>query len=117
MLPVIATAGAALLAGWIGLLLWYVRPLIAFWREPAFRKPVLIFESDDWGPAPPDHAETLSAIADLLRGFSDRNGHRPVMTLAVVLAILIVAKALAAHSSGQQETQHIVFHSNSIIER
>jgi hypothetical protein len=87
MLPLIVSIALAVPAVWLGLLLWYRRPLIAYWREPAFRVPVLIFESDDWGPAPPDHAEMLSAIAGLLAEFSDRTGHHPVMTLAVVLAI------------------------------
>ena len=87
MLPLIATSALALLATWLGVLLWYARPLVAFWREPVFCRPVLIFESDDWGPAPPDHAEMLAAIAALLREFSDQRGHHPVMTLAVVLAV------------------------------
>lgn len=87
MLPLIAVIALAVPAIWLGLLLWYRRPVIEFWREPVFRAPVLIVESDDWGPAPPDHAEMLAAIAGLLAEFSDRNGHHPVMTLAVVLAI------------------------------
>jgi hypothetical protein len=87
MLPLIASIALAVPAVWLGLLLWYRRPLIAFWREPVFRTPVLIFESDDWGPAPPEHAEMLAAIAGLLAEFSDRTGRHPVMTLAVVLAI------------------------------
>jgi hypothetical protein len=87
MLTIVVGGLALLLAGWIGILLWYARPLVAFWREPALKVPVLILESDDWGPAPPDHAEMLSAIARLLAEYSDRRDHHPVMTLAVVLAI------------------------------
>jgi hypothetical protein len=87
MLSLIASVALAVQAVWLCLLLWQRRPLIAFWREPVFRTPVLIFESDDWGPAPPDHGEMLSAIAGLLGEFSDRKGRHPVMTLAVVLAI------------------------------
>ena len=87
MLTAIASGTAALLAVWLGLAVWYRRPLLAFWREPVFKQPVLIFESDDWGPAPADHAEMLAAIATLLGEFSDRRGHHPVMTLAVVLAV------------------------------
>jgi hypothetical protein len=86
MLTLIGTA-AAIIAVWVGLLLWYARPLVALWREPVFKVPVLIFESDDWGPAPTEHADLLSAIARVLREYSDQHGRHPVMTLAVVLAI------------------------------
>jgi hypothetical protein len=87
MLTIIVGGLALLLAGWVAILLWYARPLVAYWREPALKFPLLIFESDDWGPGPPDHAETLSAIGRLLAEYRDRRDHHPVMTLAVVLAI------------------------------
>jgi hypothetical protein len=61
--------------------------LAAFWREPVFTKPILIFESDDWGPGPPEHAAALAAIATVLRQHRDTEGHPPVMTLGVTLAI------------------------------
>jgi hypothetical protein len=93
---VIVGGVSALLAAWLGLVIAYARPLRAFWCEPVFKRPVLIFESDDWGPAPPDHAEMLAAIAALLREFSDQWGHHPVMTLAVVLAVPEPGGAAAA---------------------
>lgn len=96
MLTAFAIGTAALLAVWLSLAVWYRRPLLAFWREPVFKVPVLIFESDDWGPAPPEHAEMLGAIAGLLGEFSDRRGHHPVMTLAVVLAVPLPGGAAAA---------------------
>lgn len=78
---------AAVVVVWTGLILGFRQSLRAVWEEPAFRTPVLILESDDWGPAPPTHAAALSAIAAVLRTFRDDRGHPPVMTLGIVLAI------------------------------
>ena len=54
------------LAGWLlvnGLLLAiYRREIGRLWREPVFRHPVLLVESDDWGPGPVEDAE-VSAFA------------------------------------------------------
>jgi hypothetical protein len=71
---------AALLA------LAYRRMLLAAWREPVLRAPVLILESDDWGYGPLLQAERLDRIADVLAGFRDAFGRHPVATLGVVLA-------------------------------
>jgi hypothetical protein len=87
MTAALTSIALIVLSTWVGLLLAYARPLAAFWREPVFNKPILIFESDDWGPAPPDHAEVLAEIAGMLQYFRDREGHHPVMTLGVTLAI------------------------------
>src|SRR5438034_9850370 len=73
-------ASCALLA------LAYRRTLLAAWREPVLRAPVLIFESDDWGYGPLLQAERLDRIAELLAGFRDAFGRHPVVTLGVVLA-------------------------------
>ncbi|MBM3747375.1 MAG: hypothetical protein FJW34_16440, partial [Acidobacteria bacterium] len=48
---------------WAALILLYLRPLRAAWREPTLRHPVLIVESDDWGPGPTAHATALRKIA------------------------------------------------------
>ena len=70
---------AALLASGIGL--W------TLWREPVLRRPILIFESDDWGPGPAWHAGRLASLRALLLRFRDAGGAPPVMTLGMVLAI------------------------------
>jgi len=64
----------------------YRKALLAAWREPVLRAPVLIFESDDWGYGPEIQAERLDRISDLLSEFKDRGGRHPAMTLGVVLA-------------------------------
>jgi len=72
----------------VSLLAWRFRePLLGLWREPVLRHPVLIVESDDWGPGPPEQAQRLVALRALLGRFRDRTGRAPVMTLGVVLAV------------------------------
>ena len=70
---------------WAFVLLAFAGPLRARWREPVFRHPLLVFESDDWGAGPLAQAEILDAIASALRSFRDRAGRHPVMTLGIVL--------------------------------
>jgi hypothetical protein len=65
---------------------YYRNVIVASWREPMLRRPILIIESDDWGPGPNDQADALLTITRLLANFSDSDGRRPVMTLGVVLA-------------------------------
>lgn len=55
------------------------------WREPALAYPVVIVESDDWGPGPESDAHTLRSIAELLADIRDAEGNPAVMTLGVVL--------------------------------
>jgi len=57
------------------------------WLEPVLRYPVLIFESDDWGPCEPVHAQRLQRLAHILEKYSDSQGHHPVTTLGIILAI------------------------------
>jgi hypothetical protein len=77
---------------WMGMvgsvLLYYRRDLLALWREPVLRYPVMIIESDDWGAGPVEaQAKALNQIADLLIRYKDHTGRHPVMTLALVLAV------------------------------
>lgn len=74
-------------AFWLLLLAWFARPLRAAWREPALRQPVLIVESDDWGPGPARHAQALGAVMDCLLAHRDGAGRAPVMTLGLVLSL------------------------------
>lgn len=86
MLLVLSVAFGWLLASCTTLALVYRKALLAAWREPVLRVPVLIFESDDWGYGPEVQGRWLDRIADLLAEFTDRRGRHPVMTLGVVLA-------------------------------
>lgn len=59
--------------------------LRALWREPVLARPVLIVESDDWGPGPATDAAMLDRLHHLLAGHRDAEGRPAVMTLGVVL--------------------------------
>ena len=81
-----------LIAVWVvaGLLLFggYYRPVLrALWREPMLRRPVLIFESDDWGPGKTLQAARLDQLSALLQGYRDAEGRHPVMTVGLLLAV------------------------------
>ena len=82
---------SALFAFWVlvvlGILLLYRRELLALWREPMLKVPVLIIESDDWGAGPLEQAPALLRIASILERYQDRMGKHPVMTIAVILAV------------------------------
>lgn len=55
------------------------------WREPMLARPVLIVESDDWGPGPATDAAMLQRLHHLLAGHRDAESRPAVMTLGVVL--------------------------------
>lgn len=102
MLAQLALAIGVLLLLWLGiaagLLLWYRRTLSVHWREPVWRWPVLVVESDDWGAGPLAQAPALQALARLLQGHRDATGRHPVLNLALVLA---VPEGAAVRDSGQ----------------
>lgn len=83
-------AGIALLLPpvlWLLLLLAFRRPALAAWREPVLLHPVLIIESDDWGPGPTHHAPALRRVAECLLKYRDSTGRPPVMTLGLTLTL------------------------------
>ncbi|MGD8631167.1 MAG: glycosyl hydrolase, partial [Gammaproteobacteria bacterium] len=96
MLWFIATGVLLFLYGW--------REMISAWREPVLSRPILIIESDDWGAGPVGQASALREIADILLGFTDCDGRRPVMTLGMILATADGEKTL---SSGRYHRQVI----------
>ena len=79
LLPVWLALTAGLLFAWRG-------SLLALWREPVFKTPILIVESDDWGAGPSAQAEALAAITECLERHHDTTGRPAVMTLALILA-------------------------------
>jgi hypothetical protein len=87
LIAVLALALAMLMMLWGAVLLAFAGPLVARWREPVLRQPVLIIESDDWGAGPLEQAGALTRLAALLKRVHDRTGHPAVMTLGVVLEI------------------------------
>jgi hypothetical protein len=82
---------AGLLVVWGGALLVIVTTrrglLAATWREPYVDEPVVILESDDWGPGPPDHVESLHRLLQVLAGHRDGVGRPAVLTANIVLSV------------------------------
>lgn len=77
----------ALPLAWL-ILGWHYRELLRrLWREPVLRRPVLILESDDWGPGPDSHARALSALVDLLLRHRDVTGRPALATIGVILGV------------------------------
>ncbi len=70
-----------------GLLIAFRDRLLTLWHEPAFKAPILIIESDDWGAGPLTQAEALSKLAVCLNRYHDVTGRPACMTLAIILAI------------------------------
>ena len=68
-------------------LLRYGAQLKSLWGEPVLKYPVVIFESDDWGPAEDFEARRLTQLAEVLSAYRDSMGRHPVMTLGVVLSV------------------------------
>lgn len=107
-MSVLVGAIILLLLVWVGVLLAFARPLAARWREPVFRYPVIVFESDDWGAGPLEQAQALAEIATVLRGFRDCMGRPPVMTLGMVFEVpdrerMAREEGVAYHAIGLQD--------------
>jgi hypothetical protein len=79
-----ATAWGAMVAL---VLVLYRREAGIAWREPSLRSPVLILESDDWGPGPQTDADWLARIVEVLGRYQDGRGRHPVVTIGAVLAL------------------------------
>lgn len=95
-MTMLAIAVTAILLLWAGILLAFARPLLARWREPVLRHPVLVIESDDWGAGPLAQADALTRLAAMLQGISDASGRPALMTLGVVLEVPDGARIAAA---------------------
>ncbi|MGH8671094.1 MAG: hypothetical protein ACREUA_03515 [Burkholderiales bacterium] len=80
-------AFAWIVLGAVSLGVMYHRLFLSLWREPTLKYPVLIIESDDWGPGPDGDAEQLKNLVDTLSVYHDIHGRSPVMTLGIILAI------------------------------
>jgi hypothetical protein len=81
-----------LVLGWLCVVVlvfvaWQGRLLRRLWREPILRHPVLVIESDDWGPGPDSDGEALRRVADVLGSHRDSSGRPATMTLGLLLAV------------------------------
>ncbi len=83
-------AAGLLLLGWVGGTFWFLyrhgAALTLAWREPMLRIPILVFESDDWGPPGKGQVEALDRLGKVLAAFRDQAGRPAQMTLGLVLA-------------------------------
>ena len=84
--------GLVIVGAWLALLAivfgGYLRPTLPrLWRESVLRVPVLIFESDDWGPGPASDADALQCLERVLARHRDSGGKSAVMTLGLLLAV------------------------------
>jgi hypothetical protein len=97
----------------VALVLWFIatgtlvflygrRGIITACQEPVLSRPVMIVESDDWGPGRDGQASALRNIADILMCFTDSDGRRPVMTLGMILATADGEKTLSSGSYHRQ---------------
>ncbi len=86
MLAVIATL-IVIAVLWVSIVLVFADPLCRRWREPVFKQPILIIESDDWGAGPPEQAGVLNDVIKLLKGLQNRLGEHPIMTIGLVLEV------------------------------
>ena len=86
-MTMLAIALTAILLLWAAILAAFSRPLLARWREPVLRHPVLVVESDDWGAGPLAQADVLVRLAAMLAGIRDARGRPALMTLGVVLEV------------------------------
>lgn len=89
----------ALPALWLIILALFAGQVRAAWREPVLRHPVLIIESDDWGPGPESHADALRRLIECLNRHRDSSGRAPVMTLGLTLSLPDSAAIAAANFS------------------
>lgn len=83
----LALALGAIVCLWGAVLLVFARPLAARWREPVFRFPILVIESDDWGAGPLAQAPALHRLMEVLADIHDHSGRPAVMTLGVILEV------------------------------
>lgn len=89
---------------WCAIIWRYRMVLVRHWREPVLRYPVVIIESDDWGPGPTGQARRLAEVCELLSRYRDATGRCPVMTVGVVLGMPDVA---AIRLSGMTHYQRV----------
>lgn len=89
---------------------WFIairryRPiLICHWHEPVLKYPVVIIESDDWGPGTDKQVIRLQEISTMLSRYQDTTGRHPVITIGVVLGVPDVA---AIHQGGSAHYQRV----------
>lgn len=98
-MTVLALALGMVLMLWAAVLLVFAGPLVARWREPVLRHPVLVIESDDWGAGPLAQANALNQLSAMLQRVHDRSGRPAVMTLGVVLEVPDGARIAASSAA------------------
>lgn len=104
MCPPVLLILLAVFASWCAVIWRYRVILVRHWREPVLKYPVVIVESDDWGPGPTEQARRLGDICAVLSHHQDATGRYPVMTIGLVLG---VPDAAAIRSDGMAYYQRV----------
>jgi len=69
------------------LILWKRELLHQTWQEPYLKEPVVIIESDDWGPGPDSHSEAFESLTRMLAKHRDYYDRPAVLTANIVLSV------------------------------
>lgn len=77
----------AWISGIVIILLFRRELLYSTWKEPYIGDPVVIIESDDWGPGPSSHAKSLNELAKVLENHRDSVNRPAVLTANIVLSV------------------------------
>lgn len=104
MIELVLVALLVLSLAW-AMVLWQWRATVRrCWQEPVLRRPILVIESDDWGPGPDWHAERLAQVAQCLANHRDAEGRPALMTLGVVLGVPDTTAMARNHLSRYRRT-------------
>lgn len=77
----------AILLLWAAVLAAFAGALRARWREPVFRHPIFVIESDDWGAGPLEQVAALHRLAEMLVRVRDSRDRPALMTLGAILEV------------------------------
>ncbi len=69
------------------LILWKRKLLYQTWQEPYLKEPVVVIESDDWGPGPKRHYEAFERLTRMLIKHRDYYDRPAVFTANIVLSV------------------------------
>ena len=75
------------IAGILAIVIFRSPLLYKTWKEPYLDVPVVVIESDDWGPGPSSHAKSLLSLVNVLENHHDSVNRPAVLTVNMILTI------------------------------
>jgi hypothetical protein len=78
---------AAVVCAWLAVAVFACIRHRSLFREVVLRRPVLVFESDDWGPGPPEDALRLHDLTVSAAAYRDAANRPATITIGVVLSV------------------------------